>query len=120
MEVRMRDLALQAAGALVILVAIAHGIIVERKVFARVRVEPQRTRGLLRMLCQASTVDWIGIGILLIAAPTLGSEAARQWIIAVAVILCGYAAIGNAVVTRGRHIGWCLMTGVVALALIGL
>jgi uncharacterized membrane protein YiaA len=120
MRVRMRDLALQAAGVLAILVAIAHGIIVERKVFARVRIEPQRTRGLLRMLCQASTLDWIGIGVLLIAAPTLGSDAARLWIIAVAIIVYGYAAIGNAVATRGRHIGWLLMTCVVGFALMGL
>ena len=79
----MRDLALQAAGVLAILVAIAHGIIVERKVFARVRIEPQRTRGLLRMLCQASTVDWIAIGLLFIVVPALGSDAVRhgslQW-----------------------------------------
>jgi hypothetical protein len=113
----MRDLALQAAGVLAILVAFAHGIIVERKVFAR--IEPQRTRGLLRMLCQASTVDWIGIGLLLIAVPALGSDA-RLWITAVAVIVYGYAAIGNAVATRGRHIGWLLMTCVVGLALMGL
>jgi hypothetical protein len=99
----MRDLALQAAGVLAILVAIAHSIIVERKVFARVRVEPQRTRGLLRMLCPASTIDWIGIGVLLIATPALGSDAARLWIIAVAVIVYGYAAIGNAVATRAAH-----------------
>ena len=92
----------------------------ERKVFARVRIEPQRTRGLLRMLCQASTVDWIGIGLLLIVLATLGADAARLWIIAVAVVVYGYAAIGNAVATRGRHIGWLLMSGVVALALMGL
>jgi hypothetical protein len=85
---RMRDLALQAAGVLAILVAITHGIIVERKVFATVRIEPQRRRGLLRMLCQASTVDWIGI-VLLIAAPAFGSDAARLWISAVAVIVYG-------------------------------
>ena len=116
----MRDLALQTAGVLAILVAIAHSIIVERKVFARVRIEPQRTLGLLRMLCQASTVDWIGIAVLLIAAPAFGSDAARLWIIAVAVIVYGYAAIGNAVATRGRHIGWLLMTCVVGFALMGL
>lgn len=116
----MRDLALQAAGVLAILVAIAHGIIVERKVFATVRIEPQRTRGLLRMLCQASTVDWIVIGVLLIAEPEIGSDAGRPWIVAVAVIVYGYAAIGNAVATRGRHIGWVLMTCVVGLALMGL
>ena len=116
----MRDLALQAAGVLAILVAIAHGIIVERKVFARVRIESQRTRGLLRMLCQASTVDWIAIGLLLIFVPALGSDAVRPWVIAVAVVVYGYAAIGNAVATRGRHIGWLLMTGAVGLALMGL
>lgn len=116
----MRDLALQTAGALAILVAIAHGIIVERQVFAGVRIEPQRIRGLLRMLCQASTVDWIAIGVLLIASPAFGSDAARRWIIAVAAIVYGYAAIGNAVATRGRHIGWVLMTCAVGFALVGL
>ena len=115
----MRDLALQAAGVLAILVAIAHGVIVEQKVFARLRIEPLRTRGLLRMLCQASTVDWIGIGVLLIAAPALGSDAARLWIVTVAVVVYGYAGIGNAVATRRRHIGWLLMTCAVGLALMG-
>ena len=116
----MRDLALQAAGVLAILVAIAHGIIIERKVLPGVRIEPQRTRGLLRILCQASTVDWIGIGLLLIAVPAFGSDAARLGIVAVAVIVYGYAAIGNAIATRGRHIGWLLMTCAIGFALLGL
>jgi len=76
-------------------------------------------RRLLRGVWQASTIDWIGIAVLLIAAPAFGSQAARQWVIAVAVVVYGYAAIGNAVATRGRHIGWFLMSGVIALALIG-
>jgi hypothetical protein len=116
----MRDLALQGAGVLAILVAIAHGIIAELRVFANARIEPRRTRDLLRMVWQASTVDWIGMGVLLIAAPALGSQAARQWVIAVAVVVYGYAAVGNAVATRGRHVGWYLMGSVVALALVGL
>ena len=116
----MRDLALQAAGALAILTAIVHGAIAELRVFANARIEPRRTRGLLRMVWQASTVDWIGLGVLLIATPALGSEAARRWIIALAVVVYGYGAIGNFVATRGRHVGWCLMAAVVALALIGL
>ena len=115
----MRDLALQAAGALAIIVAIAHGIIAERRVFPRLRIEPERTRSLLRMVWQASTVDWIGMGILLIAAPTLGSPA-RHWVIVVAALIYGYAAVGNAIANRGRHIGAFLMAGVIALALAGL
>ena len=116
----MRDLALQAAGVLAILVAVAHGVIAEQQVFAGAHIEPRRTRRLLRMIWQASTVDWISIGVLLIAVPTLGSDAGRRWIIAVAVVVYGYAAVGNALATRGRHAGWCLMLGVVTLALVGL
>jgi hypothetical protein len=47
----------------------------------------------------------------------LGSEAAHQCIVAVAVVVYGYAAIGNAAATPGRHVGWCLMVGV-ALAVL--
>lgn len=115
----MRDMALQAAGVLAILVAIGHGAVAELRVFPRTRIEPQRTRNLLRGIWQASTVDWIGMGVLLIAAPAFGSQAARHWVIAVAVVMYGYAAVGNAVATRGRHFGWCVMSGVVALALMG-
>jgi hypothetical protein len=115
----MRDLSLQAAGVLAILVAVIHGAIAELSIFARARIEPHSTRRLLRLIWQASTIDWIGIGVLLIAAPLIGSELARRWIIAVAVVIYGYGAIGNAVASRGRHPGWMLMAGVIALALMG-
>lgn len=116
----MRDIALQAAGVLAILIALAHGAIAELRVFARSHIEPRWTRRLLRMVWQASTIDWIGLGVLLIAAPAFGAEDARRWIIAVAGVVYGYAAVGNAVATRGRHVGGYLMGGVVALALMGL
>src|SRR5262245_27745356 len=117
---RMQGLWLQAAGVLAILLAIAHSNIIELKVFAKARIEPQRMRNVLRMVSQASTVDWIGIGVLLIAAPAFGSQVPRQWVVAVAVVVYGYAAIGNAVVTRGRHPGSWLMGVAVARALMGL
>ncbi len=116
----MRDMALQAAGVLAILVAVAHGAIGELRVFTKSHIEPRWTRRLLRMVWQASTIDWIGLGVLLIAAPAFGSEDARRWIIAMAVVVYGYAAVGNAVATRARHVGGYLMGGVVALALMGL
>ena len=40
----MRDLALQAAGALAILTAIVHGAIAELRVFTNARIEPRGTR----------------------------------------------------------------------------
>ena len=116
----MRDLALRSAGALAILVAIAHGLIAELYVFANARIEPARTRDLLRLLWQATTLEWIAVSVLLIAVPSFGSEPARRWIIAVAVVVYGYAAIANAVATGGRHFGWVAMGGAVALALLGL
>jgi len=115
----MKDIALQAAGALAIAVSIVHGAIGEFQVLPRARIETGRTRTLLRMIWQASTIDWIGIGILLIAAPAFGSQTARHWITAVALLVYGYAAIGNAVASRGRHIGWMLMAIVVALIVLG-
>jgi hypothetical protein len=38
----------------------------------------------------------------------------------VAVVVYGYAAVGNAITTRGRHPGWVLMGVAVVLALLGL
>ena len=35
------------------------------------------------------------MGVLLIAMPALGSQAAHQWIIGVAVFVYGYAAVGK-------------------------
>lgn len=116
----MRDLALQAAGVLAIAVALMHGVIAERRVFPGAHIEPGWTRRLLRMVWQASTVDWVVVGALLIAAPGLDSPTARQWIVGAAVVIYGYAAAGNAMATRGRHVGWVLMAVVVALALAGL
>ena len=116
----MRDLALQAAGVLAVVVALIHGAIAELQVFAKARIEPRGTRRLLRLIWQASTIDWIGLGILLIAAPWFGSPTARHWIIATAVAVYGYAAVGNALAARGPHPGWILMLCVIALALAGI
>src|SRR5438132_9816782 len=108
MEIDMRDLALQSAGGLAIIVAAIHGAIAEMYVFPKAEIAPRGTRRLLRLIWQASTLDWIAIGILLIAAPRLGSPA-RDWIIAIAVAVYGYAALGNALAVRGPHPGWILI-----------
>jgi hypothetical protein len=118
-EVSMRDLLLQAAGLLAILVSIAHGVLGETRVFARATVEPPRLRTLLRLVWQAGTVAWIAGGVLLLAAPAMGSDAARHWIIATLSVVFGFAAIGNAVALRAVHPGWIGMSAVVALAVAG-
>jgi hypothetical protein len=57
--------------------------------------------------------------VLLAVAPTLGSDAARHWIVAMGIANFGFAAIGNAWATRFRHYGWGLLAIVVALAVAG-
>jgi hypothetical protein len=112
--------ALLAAGALAIAVAVVHATVLERSVFPKAQIEPRRTRALLHAVCQLSTIDWIAVGVLVMAAPGLGAQTARDGIVAVAVVMYGCAAAANAVVSRGRHPGWMLMTCVVVLAVLGL
>ena len=88
----MRDIILQCAGAAGILVAIIHGVLGETKVFAKATIQPESLRTLIRIVWQAGTVAWIGGGVLLIAAPSFGSESARHWIAATVIAvyrLCG-------------------------------
>jgi hypothetical protein len=115
----MRDLLLQCSGLAAIAAAIIHGVIGEIKVFPRVTIEPARLRTLFRLVWQASTVAWIGGGVLLIGAPLMASEPARHWIVATLACVFAFGALGNAVATRGRHFGWMALGAVVALAVAG-
>ncbi|WP_426612483.1 hypothetical protein [Bradyrhizobium sp. McL0616] len=115
----MRDLLLQCAGVLTIAVALIHGILGETKVFARARIEPERLRTLIRLVWQASTVAWIGGGVLLIATPWMDSGTARHWIVITMACVFGFSACANAWATRGRHFGWMALSAVVALAIAG-
>jgi hypothetical protein len=115
----MRDVMLQCAGVAGILVALLHGMLGETKVFARATIEPPSLRTLIRLVWQAGTVAWIGGGILLIAAPSMGSESARHWIVMTIVAVYGFAAIANAWWSRGRAIGWKALSAVIALAVVG-
>ena len=115
----MRDLLLQAAGVVAILVTIGHAVLGETKVFARATIEPPRLRLLIRLVWQAGSAAWIAGGVLLIAAPSMGSDSARHWIIASFAVVFGFAAIGNGLATRALHPGWIGMSAAVALAVAG-
>lgn len=115
----MRDMALVAAGALAIVVAVCHAVLLERLVFPQMAAPPRLGR-IIHAVCQMSTVDWIGIAVLLMAAPWFQSQTARSWVVGAAVVVYGVAAAGNLWATRRLHPGWVLMSGVVALAVVGL
>ena len=95
----MRDILLQSSGALAILVALIHGVLTETKVFPRVTIEPQRLRTLFRLVWQIPTVAWIACGVLLIAAPSMASDVARHWMVAMFALVFAFSAFGNAVGT---------------------
>jgi hypothetical protein len=119
MEDAMRDILLQCAGLVAILAALIHGVIGETRIFPRITIEPARLRTLIRIVWQAGTVAWIGLGALLLAAPWMASEPARRWIVIISACVFTFAAFGNAFATRGRHFGWAVLGGVVALAIAG-
>jgi hypothetical protein len=116
----MRDLLLYASGILGLAAASLHCALGETRVFARVRIEPERLRTLIRLVWHCSVVAWAAVAVLLIAAPFMGSPAARYWIVGAAVVVFGFAAIANAWATRGRFFGWAVLTAVVGLAIAGL
>ena len=115
----MRDLLLQCAGVGAIIVALIHGLLGETKVFPRATIEPERLRTLIRLVWQASTVAWIGCGVLLVATPWMDSAVARHWIVLTMIAVFGLSACANAWATRGRHFGWMALSVVVAMAAAG-
>jgi hypothetical protein len=116
----MRDLLLYASGTLGLAAAFVHALLGETRVFANARIEPERLRLLIRGVWHCSAVAWAGVAVLLIAAPWMGSQTARHWIVGAAVVVFGFSALNNAWVLRGRHFGWALLAIIVALAVAGL
>ncbi|MGH6710447.1 MAG: hypothetical protein ACREEK_15905 [Bradyrhizobium sp.] len=115
----MRDLILQCAGVAGIVVSIIHGVLGETKVFAKATIQPESLRTLIRLVWQAGTVAWIGGAVLLIAAPYMGSESARHWIVITVIAIYVFAAAANAWWSRGRGFGWKALGVVVVLAAAG-
>jgi hypothetical protein len=115
----MRDILLQCAGVVAIFAAAIHGVLTEVKIFPRVTIEPQSLRTLFRLVWQIPTVAWIAGGILLIATPSVASDAARHWIVLTLACVFAFSAIGNAVGTRGKHFGWMVLGAVTAMAVAG-
>ena len=115
----MRDVLLQCSGVAAIVVAIIHGVLGETKVFAKATIQPESLRTLIRLVWQAGTVAWIGAGVLLIAAPSLGSETARHWIVLTVIAVYAFACAANAWWSRGRGFGWKALGAVVVLAVAG-
>lgn len=118
-----QDTALVLAGIIGSVVAVIHGVLVQRymvrPVGAFLQAEKRvaaSTGRLIPLLLHFSTVSWFVGGLLLIVAAWRFGEEAR---LATSLLVGGlylYGALGNCWGTRGRHPGWMLYA--VALILI--
>ena len=116
----LHDVALAAAGLIGIGVAVAHGVIIQRRMVRPLEklnvTMPASSRRLLAGLLQFSTFNWLVGGLALIAAATWlehGAKLATGLLVGSSYL---YGAVGNCWATRGRHPGWMLYA--VALVLI--
>ena len=113
----MKDLLLETAGGLGVLLACVHGAIAQFGIFPRAKIEPPSLKRLLWAVWQAGTVAWIGAALLLALAPGFGN--ARHAIAVFAICVFSAGVLGNFWATRGRHFGWLAFSVVVALAAAG-
>lgn len=115
----LRDVFLTASGVLAIAAGLTHAVLGEMKIFPRAEIRPNGLRLLIHAVWLFGVISWIAVAVLVIAAPHLGSPAARHWIVGTSAATFALGSIGNAVGTRGKHFGWIVLLVVVALALAG-
>jgi hypothetical protein len=126
MVMNWQDIALVSAGIIGSVVAVIHGVLVQRYMVRPVgaflqaerRVAPSTGR-LVPLLLHFSTVSWFAGGLALIAAAGWFGPQAR---LATSLIVGGlylYGALGNLWGTRGRHPGWMLYTVALILIVLG-
>jgi hypothetical protein len=116
------DTALIAAGNIGMIVAIIHGVLLDRMmVQPALEAAPlnRTSKRLFPVLMQFSTICWFTGGIALIAAPFWFDTSARLTTAIFVGCFYIYGALGNLWGTKGRHIGWVLLAIAVMLIAYG-
>jgi hypothetical protein len=117
----MADNALLLAAFLCVLTAGLHSVLGERRLIgpllnsqARIMREPLARR-ILRFAWHWTSVLWLCVAVVLVSAAT-GSFVDRTILLSIALahIVCGLL---DAVITRGKHIGWPFILAIGALTL---
>ncbi|MGB0907157.1 MAG: hypothetical protein ACPGVT_06665 [Maricaulaceae bacterium] len=110
---------LYCAGALGILVSIAHGYIGDRKLIAPLEnIHPSGKR-VLRAIVFLSAVYWFLAGVALLIAPTQFSPDVAKFAVYLAAFIFASSSLANLWATRGRHFGWVLLAVATGLTLLG-
>lgn len=114
------DLYLRLAGISAILIALIHGVLGEIAVFKTTQIKPAHFKLLLRLLWQATTWDWILMGIALILTPLFHEPQSRHLIVMIAMGVYGYAGLANCLAMKFKHPGGYALFLVVILCALGL
>ncbi len=120
-----QDIALAGAGLLGGGVAVIHGLLTQRFIVAPIQgtTAPRlsgQVRRLAAVLLQFSTYNWLLGGLALLACAFMFGPEAR---LAIGLLVGSsylFGALGNLWATRGRHPGWALYAGALALLAYGL
>lgn len=113
------DLALYLAGALTLLVSLAHGWLGATKIVGPAQAAPSAKR-ILHAIMFLSAVYWFAAGLLLLATPSQFTGDVRCWVVIGCVLMLGGGGIGNVWAMRGRHFGGYALLVICAVALLGL
>ena len=112
----MENALVVSAGCLGMVIALIHGYLGETRVVRAAKGLSESQLRVLQAVMFLSATYWFIGGAVLAVAPVFLT--ANQQFIAAIVVGAMYltGAIGNAWATRGRHIGWVLLTLAVVLA----
>lgn len=106
-------------GSACVAVAILHGYLGHAKLIGPTTFATPEAKGLVEAIWQFSALVWAASGIVIAASPWIFNAEQRTAYVATACLPLAYGACSNAVITRGRHFGWKLLTIIIAGAIGG-
>lgn len=115
----MNDIFLIVAGVGGMVIAAIHGRVGQTMILSQITGLPDTPKNLNAAVFQLSTIYWFFGGAALALAPFVLTPDARTAIVLTVAFMYLTAAAANFWATRGRHMGWVLLTCVAVLALIG-
>lgn len=110
------SLLLVLIGVICMAVAILHGVAGHRLIIARSEFPNPVAKGFASVIWQYSTVTWFLAGVFIAVATSLLSPEQIRWAVPLACLPLAYGAIGNLIVSRGRHYGWIALGSIAVSA----
>lgn len=117
------DWAFISAGGIGSLVAIIHGLILQKSIIPAILKTAKMNDNFTRLtapLLHFSTIAWFLGGLALIAAPFYMNASAKLTTAIFVGSFYIFGAVGNLWGTRGKHPGWVLLAAAVGLIVFGL